>query len=167
MLTFVKEITPKGFRIPHAAMELGGFESGRQAEYHVRDHLVVVLKRQMTAIELLAAAQGLERLAVKLYAQLADACGPCLGCEGGCPCADADSTVEIPGWLRQEAGIPEDAKLCAEVDAEKGLVTVSEADYRHDLRDLQKDILEMFSDAGTCLEELERHLMMEDIVYGD
>lgn len=166
-MTFIRETTHKGFQIPRAAMKVAHFEIGQQAEYRVYDNLAVVLKRQMTAIELLSVAQSFDALAMELYTHLADACGSCEGCEGGCPYAEENATVEIPGWLRQEAGIPEDAKLCAEVDAENGRVVISQTDYRYDLRDLPEDILEMFSDAGACLEELEKHLIMEDIVYGD
>lgn len=168
-MKFTKEITPQGFLIPRAALKLAGFEAGQQAEYHVWDSLAVVLKQQMTAMELLNAAWALQELAAELHAHLADVCGPCEGCEGCCPYANAEEDepgINLPGWLRREAGISEDGKLCAEVDTERNTVVISEAGYRYDLEDLPRDIVEIFSDAGVCLEELEKHLIAEDVIYG-
>ena len=77
-----------------------------------------------------------------------------------------DGSVELKDFLRQEAGIPEGVKLCAEVDKETHSVIISEAGYRYDLRDLPPDLLDTFSAAGICLGKLEEHLIMEDTVYG-
>ena len=64
-------------------------------------------------------------------------------------------------------GIPEKAKLCASVDEEEHTVTISEADYDHDLRDVPEEVLEMFRDAEICVGELEERLILGDVVYGD
>ena len=167
-MKFINEITPKGFQIPSAAMKIGGFQADGKVEYRIREKLITVLPQRMTAMDLLKAAEALEDLAVELYCRLAEACGPCEDCDGECPYKDEldVSGIELPDFLRQEAGIPADAKLWAEVDEARHRVTISEADYRYDLRDLPKEILEMFADAGVCLEDLEEHLMTEDVVYG-
>ena len=75
--------------------------------------------------------------------------------------------VELPDYLREEAGIPEKAKLCASVDEDEHTVTISEADYDYDLRDVPEEVLEMFRDAEICVGELEERLILGDVVYGD
>ena len=74
---------------------------------------------------------------------------------------------DLPDYLREEAGIPEKAKLCASVDEEEHTVTISEADYNHDLRDVPEEVLEMFRGAEVCVGELEERLILGDVVYGN
>ena len=173
-MKFIKEITPKGFRLPPAAVKISGFQAGDKAEYHTLNGAMVVLKGQMTAMELLTAARSLHDLSVELNGHLAKVCGQCDGCGEnaenggeGCPMAglEADGVI-LPDSLREEAGIPEGAKLCAEVDEEEQTVTIFPADYDHDLRDLLPETLELFRAANVCLGELEERLMVGDTVYG-
>ena len=46
-------------------------------------------------------------------------------------------------------------------------MTISEADYDYDLRDVPEEGLEMFRDAEICVGELEERLILGDVVYGD
>ncbi|WP_455723787.1 AbrB/MazE/SpoVT family DNA-binding domain-containing protein [Dysosmobacter welbionis] len=165
-MKFVKETTSKGIQIPAAAMKLSGFESGGKVELHASEDTLVVLKQRMTAMELLRAAKSLQTLVTDLHVHLAKVCGPCTGCDGECPFEDGDE-VDLPDYLREEAGIPEKAKLCASVDEEEHTVTISEADYDHDLRDVPEEVLEMFKEAGICVGELEERLILGDVVYGN
>ena len=78
-----------------------------------RDSAVVVLKKQMTTMELIQAMDALHRLATELTVHLARVCGTCNECEDGCPFDDLeDGMLELPDYLREEAGIPAGAKLC-------------------------------------------------------
>ena len=165
-MKFVKETTSKGIQIPAAAMKLSGFESGAKVVLHASEDTLVVLKQRMTAMELLRAAKSLQTLVTDLHVHLAKVCGPCTGCDGECPFEDGDE-VDLPDYLREEAGIPEKAKLCASVDEEEHTVTISEADYDHDLRDVPEEVLEMFKEAGICVGELEERLILGDVVYGN
>ena len=88
------------------------------------------------------------------------------GCDGKNTKRGGDE-VELPDYLREEAGIPEKAKLCASVDEDEHTVTISEADYDYDLRDVPEEVLEMFRDAEICVGELEERLILGDVVYGD
>ena len=117
-------------------------------------------------MELLRAARSLQKLATDLHVHLARVCGHCDGCDGECPFGGGDE-VELPDYLREEAGIPEKAKLCASVDEGEHSVTISEADYDYDLRDVPEEVLEMFRDAEICVGELEERLILGDVVYGD
>lgn len=173
-MKFVKECTPEGLLLPPAAMRLAGLDDGGKAEYHTRKGALVVLKGQMTALELLAAAHSLHDLSVELNTHLAKVCGQCDGCGAGaenggdgCPLmATGDAGLDLPEDLLREAGIPENAKLCAYVNKEASTVTIAAAGYDCDLRDIPQDTLEMFRAANVCLGELQERLIAEDTVYG-
>ena len=166
-MKFLKEPTDKGLHIPRAALNLCGFEAGEKVELHTAENALVALKGRMTAMELLRAAQSLQQMAVELHTHLAKVCGPCDGCEGECPFETRDEDeIGLPEYLREEAGIPADAKLCAWVDDEEHTVTISEADYDHDLRDVPEEVLEMSRATGICVGELEERLIVGDTVYG-
>ena len=135
-------------------MKLSGFESSGKVELHASEDTLVVLKQRMTAMELLRAARSLQKLATDLHVHLARVCGHCDGCDGECPFGGGDE-VELP------------AKLCASVDEGEHSVTISEADYDYDLRDVPEEVLEMFRDAEICVGELEERLILGDVVYGD
>ena len=91
----------------------------------------------------------------------------CSGCEGECPFGDFEyDKIELDDDLRKEAGIPTDAKLSLYVDEEDHTITVCEAGYDHDLRDIPPYLLEMMAFSGICLGELEERLMVGDIIYG-
>ena len=59
------------------------------------------------------------------------------------------------------------AKLCVYVDDEEKTVTIAEAGYDHDLRDVPPYLLEMVGEAGICLGELEEQLMVGNLIYGE
>ncbi len=170
-MKFTREITAKGLQLPSAAAKLAGFKAGEKAEYHVADSVIVALKGQMTAMELLNAARTLQELAASLHSHLAQVCGQCDRCGGvsgdSCPLTGMlDAGIVLPEVLRREAGIPEDAKLCAAVDEENHTVEIYIAGYDCDLRDIPPEIVEMFERANVCLGELEEHLIEGDVVYG-
>ena len=90
-----------------------------------------------------------------------------MGCDGECPFGGGDE-VELPDYLREEAGIPEKAKLCASVDEGEHSVTISEADYDYDLRDVPEEVRgDVPGTAEICVGELEERLILGDVVYGD
>ena len=124
--------------------------------------------KQMTTMELIQAMDALHRLATELTVHLARVCGTCDDCEDGCPFDDLeDGMLELPDYLREEAGIPAGAKLCVYVDDEEKTVTIAEAGYDHDLRDVPPYLLEMLGEAGICLGELEEQLMVGNLIYGE
>ena len=154
--------------IPGGAFKISGFEGGEKVEIHTLDSAVVVLKKQMTTMELIQALDALHRLATELTVHLARVCGTCDDCEDGCPFDDLeDGMLELPDYLREEAGIPAGAKLCVYVDDEEKTVTIAEAGYDHDLRDVPPYLLEMLGEAGICLGELEEQLMVGNLIYGE
>lgn len=166
-MKFVKEYAGTNLSIPAAALKVSHFEQ-EKVELHALEDVVVVTKGRMTAMELIHVMESLNQLSSELAVQLARVCGRCDGCGGdGCPYEDGEGyDVTLPDYLKEEAGIPKDAKLCATVDEEDGTVTIMEAEYDHDLRDVPPHLLAVFQASGVCLGELEERLITEDIVYG-
>lgn len=166
-MKFPKHTTPKGAFIPAAALKISHIPCGEAAEMHTLDNVLVLMKGRMSAPELLTVVRQLSGLAEGLIVHLAGICGPCSDCGENCPGDDLDSEdIGLPEYLRKEAGIPDGAKLCAEIDREAGTVTISASGHRYDLRDVPEGLLNTFMEAGACLGALEKHMILEDIVYG-
>lgn len=138
-MKFNKQINNGTLLIPGGAFKISGFEGGEKVEIHTLDSAVVVLKKQMTTMELIQAMDALHRLATELTVHLARVCGTCDDCEDGCPFDDLeDGMLELPDYLREEAGIPAGAKLCVYVDDEEKTVTIAEAGYPRHLSPWEK-----------------------------
>ncbi len=128
----------------------------------------MIMKQQMNAMELLTTAEALNKLAAELIIHLAKVCGFCEGCETACPYDDLDGgMLELPDYIREEAGIRADAKLCAVVNEDNHTVTLAMSGYSYDLRDVPENILELLSRLDVCMGALENHLIAEDVIYGD
>ena len=117
-------------------------------------------------MELIQTAESLQELANRLTVQLGKVCGECHECE---ECQvdgweDAER-IQLPQYLLDEAGIPENAKLEAEINEDDGTITVSKSSYDNDLSDVPEDFMDILIAADICLAKLERHLMEGDVVY--
>lgn len=166
-MKFKKNPTQKGTLIPRSALKLAGMAEREELEMHTPKGAVILLRKQMTAAELVEAIDALGALASRLISHLVDVCGACEDCweEDECPFG-ADSYPDLPDLLRQEAGISPDAKLVASVNEDNHTVTLVPAQFVHDLRDVSPSLLTALKESGVCLGELEEHLMREDVVYG-
>lgn len=167
-MKFNKEASLRGVYITAGTLKVSKLPSNEQLELHTLDNTLVLMKRQMTAPELLTTAHALADLAAELINHLAEVCGPCEDCEkDSCPYNGfEEEAVQVNEYLREAAGISDGAKLCAKVDDEAHTITVMAAEHRYDLWDIPAELLVTFAEAGTCLSRLEEHMIMEDIVYG-
>ena len=169
MKKFIKETTRKKLVIPNAALKLSGLEKGEAVEIRAADDVVMILRKEMTAMELLRAIDSIQDAALELTLHIVNACGPCEDCNGSgedCPADPSRTATVIPDEVRKEVHIPADAKLCAWPGDKPGTVTVGQADYRYDLTDVPAWELEILASHGVCLGNLEERLMTEDAVYG-
>ncbi|MCR2027136.1 MULTISPECIES: hypothetical protein [Anaerotruncus] len=164
-MKFLRQAAAKGLQILPAELAIARFPETETAEVHAAEDAIVVLKRRMTGMELIRAARRLHELSVELNVHLAKACGFCHDCADVCPFEDMEEEIDLPGYLRKEAGISEGAKLCAYVNEEENSVTIAEAKHPYDLRDVPPEILDMFLSAGLCLGELDELLIKGDVVY--
>ena len=92
-MKFNKQINNGTLLIPGGAFKISGFEGGEKVEIHTLDSAVVVLKKQMTTMELIQAMDALHRLATELTVHLARVCGTCDDCEDGCPFDDLEDGI--------------------------------------------------------------------------
>ena len=167
MQKFTKETTKKKLVIPNAVLELSGLEKGEPVEIRVADDVVIILRKKMTAMQLLRAVDSIQDAALELTLHIVNACGLCEDCsgDGECPALPEKTQTVLPEELRKEAGIPEDAKLCSWPGEEPGTVVSGQADYRYDLTDVPEWELSVLAMMGVCLGSLEEMLMAEDVVY--
>lgn len=170
-MKFLRETNERGLHVLLPELKLAGFSKNEEATVRVMDDTVVILKREMSAIDIIRAINGIKRVTVELMLNLSEACGSCDDCEEDyCSYEDFDfdeGDIEIPINLLGEAGIAEDARLCGVADREKKTITIYEADYKNDLRDIPPDIMDLLVDAGICLKNLERLLVTGEKVYED
>lgn len=166
-MTFIGNNTPKGISIPAVMLKLSKFTEEDGVELHALKNAMIILKRPMTAKELVWAIHSLQYLVDDLTAYLFEACGECEECGDGCPMEDLDGEeIDLPAYLREAAHIPEDAKLCASVNKDAGTILISQADYANDLRDLPEDLVRDLAECGLCMCELEDMLMNGGAIYG-
>lgn len=166
-MKFEKEANVKGAFVPRSALKLCDFKENEELELHTQTSAAVLTRQRMTAMELVETIDALTNLTTYFVNRLSGICGPCEGCgeEGGCP-YDDDDHIDLPDYLRQEACIPPDAKLCADVDEASHSVTIHTAGFRHDLGDVPEGLLAILRENHICLGELEDRLMSDAIIYG-
>lgn len=162
-MKFTLDIGKKGLRLRKEILDASGFQREAALDVHGAEQAIVLLKKEMTAMELVQAVQSLGGLTYQLTSHLAKVCGPCQHCESPCPCTQEEEPVQVPEDLLERAGIPKDAKL--DVFAENGRITVSAAEAP-DLRDVPPEMLELLRQSGVCLDALEELMMKEDVIYG-
>lgn len=126
---------------------------------------LVMMKSQMTVVDVLKTLEGLEGVMVSLYLTLAKAAGVCK--EQSCYQETEEAVnIKLPEFILEEAGIPKDAKLCAYANEGSGEVIVMEADYKYDLSDVPSEILKILKTMNVCLPRLNECMMSEIIIYG-
>lgn len=165
-MKFEKKANVKGAFVPRSALRLCDFAENEELELHTQTGAAVLTCQYMTAMELVTTINALTELTTYFINRLSEACGRCEACdEEGCPCDDAEY-INLPDYLRREACIPPDAKLCADVDEATHSVTIHTADFEHDLSDVPKGLLDILRKNNVCLGELEDRLMSDEVIYG-
>ena len=171
--------------LPADACEMSGFTDKDTLELHAADGVLIFMKDKMTALEVAAAIQSLSTIASDLTVTLATACGLCDNCGdvAGSDCGinpaecvafcdlcssllDESQMVQVPDAVRQEAGIPMDARLEAFAEEDSGEIIVTESEIQRDITDVPPGILSVLAQSGICLAELDELILREEIVYG-
>lgn len=167
-MNFVKENHSKGVIIPHATLVLGNLGDAKKLRLLVTNGAVVVLKNAMTAMDIIHAIDNLNEISSELLEALVDACGTCEDC-GGCDGLAPDSFegIDLPAGLLDAAGIPRNAKLCADADHETGTISIMQSDAKNDLSDLSPGMVGLLASCGICFDELVERLAEGDVIYGE
>nr|WP_325189219.1 hypothetical protein [uncultured Oscillibacter sp.] len=156
------EITKKGLRIRKEILNASGFHRETELDIHSTEQAVVILKKEMTAIELVQAVQGLGGLTYQLTNHLANVCGPCEHCKDGCPYTDEDMRIRLPDDAMEQAGFPKGARLDMRIGDHE--VVLSEAES-YDLRDVPPEVRKTLQQLGICLDELDGLLAGGSVIY--
>ena len=69
-MKFNKQMSNNTLSIPSGVFKISGFEADEKAEIHALDSAVVILKKRMTATELIQAMDALHQLATELTVHL-------------------------------------------------------------------------------------------------
>ena len=172
--------------LPADVCGLSGFTDEDTLELHVTEGALVFLKDSMTALEMAKAIESLNGLATELIVTLASACGICDNCGNvpelceRCGCSgdpaenvarcslcmellDESQITRISESILEELSIPKGTKLEAYTDEDSGEIT----DIQRDITDFPSDILEVLALSGICLVELDKLIMLEEIIYGE
>lgn len=165
-MKFVKEAGAAGVTIPKSAMKLSGLSGTGKLELHTLNRAAVLLKPEMTAIDLLAAVKSLDKLSGDLLAALAIACEKCVGCEDECPFSQESRDIRLPKYLLEAAEIPIGASLCAEPDPDTGRIIVSALEPQYDLSRVPDELLDALFECDVCLGSLSELLGSGEVVYG-
>lgn len=137
---------------------------GEEVVVTALDHLVVLTKAKMTALDMVKTIATLAEVTQNLLATLAKNCGTCEDC-GHCEEMDTEN-IKLPYYMLEVAGIPNDAKLIAYAEEDSGIVRLEQAEFDHDIADISKDIRELLSNYGICMGELVALLVKGELLHG-
>lgn len=165
-MKFIKGISATGVNIPKAGLKLSGLSGEEKLELHTLNRAAVLLKPEMTAIELLAVVNSLDKLSGDLLSVLAISCEKCVGCEDECPFSQESRDIRLPKYLLEAAEIPVGASLCAEPDPDTGRIIVSALEPQYDLSRVPEELLDALFECDVCLGSLSELLGSGEVVYG-
>lgn len=169
MIHFEGKCPEADMKIPEGALRLSGFDSGEKLEYHPQANALVVLKKRMTALDLIRAAWSLRQLSDALTAHLvelepqSDCCEDCSSCPYGFE--DFAHEFNFPPEILERACIPNGAILHMEFP-ESGEICISTNQDGPGLWDIPSQIMRELLAAGICPAGLEMLIESGDLVYG-
>ena len=99
--------------VPEAALEEAGLAKETILAAIPMDGVVLVTKDSMPIVELLQMLDRLNLYAAEMLTAVAAECGPCEKADEALTVEDVleECEVTIPAWAREQAGIPENAKV--------------------------------------------------------
>jgi hypothetical protein len=98
------EFADEALGIPEIALDLSGFSGEETHQLHIHQDVLILMKQDMGAAEIVRAIEGLHQTSAGLVVRLARACGPCERCEKTCP-ADTERIPEEVAELFSACGL--------------------------------------------------------------
>ncbi|HBF65741.1 MAG TPA: hypothetical protein DDW34_08370 [Clostridium sp.] len=158
----MKKLEQQGLVVENEMIDFA--KLGEEVVVTALDHIVVLTKVKMTALDMVKTIATLAEVTQNLLATLAKNCGTCEDC-GHCEEMDTEN-IKLPHYMLEVAGIPKDAKLIAYAEEDSGIVRVEQAEYDHDIADIPEDIRELLSNDGICMGELDALLVRGELLHG-
>lgn len=84
-MKFNKQLSNGGLFLPSAALKISGFEDSGQVEIHALKNTAVIMKQQMTAMELIQALDSLNQLFINLSFHWPKPAAPAAGVRANVP----------------------------------------------------------------------------------
>ena len=133
--------------VPEAALKEAGLAKETILAAIPMDGVVLVTKDSMPIVDLLQMLDRLNLYAAEMLTAVAAECGPCEKANEALTVEDVleECEVTIPAWAREQAGIPENAKLTCFVNEGDVIVGKAEA-CAPDLADVPQYVLKFFVD---------------------
>lgn len=152
----------KGFTVSNESITKAGLRD-EIAVIHT-EGAIVIAGAKMTAMEMIKTIDSLAEITQGYLSILAKNCGECDDC-GHCEDLDFEG-IHLPDEVLEIAGIPEGTKLNAFVEEDAGIIHIEPAEYDHDISDVPPHLLELFSNYGICLGELDALLVKGELLHG-
>lgn len=161
-MKFTLDIGKKGLRLRKEILDASGFQREAALDAHGAEQAIVLLKKEMTAMELIQAVQSLGTLSYQLTSHLEKICGSCEHCKDGCPYTDEDLRIQLPDYVMEQAGFPRGARLDMRIGDHKVIFSETES---YDLRDVSPEMRKVLQQLGICLDELDGLLAGGGVIY--
>lgn len=158
----MKENQNKGFTVSNEAITKAGL--GDEIAVIHTEGAIVIAGAKMTAMELIKTIDSLAEITQGYLSILAKNCGECDDC-GHCEDLDFEG-IHLPDEVLEIAGIPEGTKLNAFVEEDGEIIHIEPVEYDHDISDVPPHLLELFSNYGICLGELDALLVKGELLHG-
>ena len=137
-------------------------------ELHCLDYAVVLIPGEMTAMELISASEGLQKLAAELLNVLMEACSACDNCgqEEPCELIVGRSMPEKPDSKGEEPFGTSSTGECFDIaDSLDFENQPTDFDDEYALSDISSDMLELLRESGVCMLNLEEALRNNLLIY--
>lgn len=150
----------KCFHLSEDLLQKSGLENEASLFFHTPDECVVATRMQLTAMEALRLMEALSSIITGLGHSIVTLTEPCTDMPDDC--MEIPPRVTVPADLLEDAGIPANAKL--EADVVDGVLQVFESNDVYDLHDVPEHLLQVLIGAGVCLPGLARLLGDDEAV---
>ncbi len=159
-MRFCATATDHGVHIPKPALGLCGISARDEAALHTLGGAGILVKKQMSILEMIRAISGLQRIAEDMLSELSVLCGCCdaQDCAGR---MQEDTGYILPPELLRAAKIRPNARVQACTDPETKTVTFRETDREDYLSRIPEKILRQLAERNVCLQALQEILEQE------
>lgn len=117
------------------------------------DVAILYIKEEMNVVEILKLSNKLKEITEKLICNVSAYCKVCEGC-ASCKEIDDLLNIKVPECLKEEAGIPKNAKFWAYTEENSGEIIVEMSENEHDITDIPKWIKNAIKSLKRCMCDL-------------
>lgn len=165
-LTLNKIPGTEEFKLPVSVLNFSGLSDEEKLELYFEKEILAVVKKKLTARDIIGAITSLQEVAADLAKQLVLASGKAEEsneCDRKCDYAKT-CDLSIPPCLLEEAGIPFNWPLLAYV--EEGVIVIKGEEENPLADEIPNDLLQVLLKAGVDADGLHQLLVRNTVIYG-